>query len=125
MYSLRKFFLHSPGHYFAAVILAVVVAGFRLYMLPWNGDNLWFALYDSISVAGGVTFLVGALLAVTYFGAFDLFGYVFLRAAEKQNYKSYAHYANAKEEKRGKVAYYFVPYFVVGAVVFLLSFLFA
>lgn len=123
MYALKKAFCHSPGHYIAAVILSLAVILFRWANI---GEEVavGFALYDCFSVAGGVTFLVGALLAVAYFGAFDLFGYVFGRAMEKENYKSYAHYANAKAEKRGREPYYFVPYFVVGAVVFLFSLLF-
>ena len=122
MYALKKAFCHSPWHYVAAVILSVVVMLFRRANLRAE-VGIGFALYDSCSVAGGVTFLIGALLAVAYFGAFDLFGYVFGRAMEKEHYKSYAHYASAKEEKRGRQQYYFVPYFVVGALVFLISLL--
>lgn len=124
MYALKKAFVHSPWHYVAAVVLSVAVILFRRANLP-EDVAAGFALYDSFSVAGGVTFLVGGLLAVAYFGAFDLFGYVFARAMEKKNYKSYAHYATDKAESRGRQQYYFVPYFTVGAVVFLLSFLFA
>lgn len=124
MYALKKALFHSPWHYVAAVVLSIVVILFRRWNLPAD-IGAAFAMHECFSVAGGVTFLVGALFAVTYFGAFDLFGYVFGRAMEKQNYKSYAHYATAKQEKRSREQYYFVPYFVVGAIVFLLSFLFA
>lgn len=124
MYTLKKFFLHSPGHYVASLILAVAVFLFRWYNLS-ETVGIGFAVYDCLSVAGGVTFLVGALFTVSYFGAFDLFAYVFARAFEKKHYKSYAHYANEKEEKRGRERYYFVPYLVVGTVVFLLSLLLA
>lgn len=148
MHALRKFFLHSPGHYIAAVVLAVAMIVFRMLMLPedvglrlfWSDDltaagetaiyffaGTRFAWYDSLSVAGGFTFLVGALLTVSFFGAFDLFGYVFSpgRVGEHRKYKSFAHYSQAKAENRAREAYYFVPYYVVGALVFLLSFVFA
>ena len=71
MYALKKAFCHSPWHYVAAVILSVVVMLFRRANLPAE-VGIGFAMYDSCSVAGGVTFLIGALLAVAYFGAFDL-----------------------------------------------------
>ena len=148
MYTFRKFFLHSPGHYVGAAVVAAAVTVFRMLMLPedvgvrffWNdalsaaegvGFHFFagtrFAWYDSLSVAGGVTFLVGALLTVSYFGAFNLFGYVFSpgRLGEYRKYKSYAHYCQIQEESRARLAYYFVPYYVVGIAVFLVSFLFA
>lgn len=124
MYTLKKTFVHSPGHYVGALLLALAVFLFRRWNLPEEVGTA-FALYDCLSVAGGVTFLVGALFTVTYFGAFDLFGYVFGRSFEKKSYKSYAHYANEKQEKRSREQYYFVPYYVVGVLVFLVSLLFA
>ena len=89
MYTLKKFFLHSPGHYVASLILAIAVFLFRWFNLS-EDVGFGFAVYDCLSVAGGVTFLVGALFTVSYFGAFDLFSYVFARAFEKKHYKSYA-----------------------------------
>lgn len=126
MYALRKFFLHSPGYYVAAVILTAAVAAFRFVNLGVAAAPR-FAWYDSLSVAGGVTFLVGALLTVAYFGAFDLFGYVFSpgRVGEHRKYKSFAHYTHEKQEKRSREPYHFVPFYVVGVVAILVSFLFA
>ena len=126
MYTLKKFFLHSPGHYIAAVVLAALVCMFRFN----NLDDLvspQFAWYDSLSVAGYATFLVGALFTVAFFGAFDLFTYVFSpgRIGANRKFKSYAQYANHKEELRARQTYYFVPYYVVGVVVYLISLLFA
>ena len=148
MYSLKRFFLHSPGHYIGAVVVAAAVIVFRMLMLPedvgfrlfWSDDlaaagetalyffaGTRFAWYDALSVAGGVTFFVGALLTVSYFGAFNLFGYVFSpgRLGEHRKYKSYAHYCQIQEESRSRLAYYFVPYYVVGTAVFLIAFFFA
>lgn len=126
MYSLRKFFLHSPGHYIGAALVVAAVTAFRMFMLP-VGVAARFAWYDSLSVAGGVTFFVGALLTVAYFGAFNLFGYVFSpgRLGEHRKYKSFAHYCQIQEENRARQAYYFVPYYVVGIGVLLFSLLLA
>ena len=124
MYTLRKIFVHSPGHYVAAAILAAAVFLFRWMNLPEEVGTA-FAVYECLSVSGGVTFLVGALFTVTYFGAFELFTYVFAKGGGKKKYKNYAQYANEQEEKRGREAFYFVPYMAVGVVVFLISFLLA
>ena len=126
MYVLRKIFLHSPVHYVIAACIAAAMTAFRMAMLP---EDVYarFAWYDSLSTAGMFTFLVGALLTVSYFGAFNLFGYVFSpdRLGEHKKYKSYAHYCQVKDENRGRQAYYFVPYYAVGVVVFLVSYFFA
>ena len=126
MYFLKKYVLHSPSHYIGAVVLAAAMTAFRFFMLP-EGVATRFAWFDSLSVAGAFTFLVGALLTVAFFGAFDLFGYVFSpgRVGEHKKYKSFAHYSQVKQERRSRQPYYFVPYYVVGALVFLVSFLFA
>lgn len=124
MYTFRKFFLHSPGHYVGALLIAAAVTAFRMFMLP-EGVGELFAWYDSLSVAGGVTFFTGALVTVSYFGAFNLFGYVFSpgRLGEHRKYKSYAHYCQLQEESRARLPYYFIPYYVVGIAVLLVSFL--
>lgn len=126
MYSLKKLFIHSPGHYIAAVILAVAVGAFRYSTLPEDID-FRFICYEVLSVSGYVTFLIGALLTVSYFGAFDLFGFVFSpgNSGEKRKYRDYAQYSQKKAEKRARERYFFVPYFVVGVVVVLLSLVFA
>ena len=126
MYSLKKFLFHSPGHYIAALILAAAVGAFRFSTLP-DGINVRFAWYEILSVSGYVTFLIGALMTVSYFGAFDLFGYVFSpgRTGEHRKYKDYAHYSQKKMEKRGREGYFFVPYYVVGFAVVLISRFFA
>lgn len=125
MYSLKRIFFQSPGHYLAALILALGIGWFRFSALA-DGIDFRFAMYETLSVSGCVTFLIGALMTVSYLGAFDLFGFVFSpgRSGEHRKYKDYVHYSQEKAEKRAGGAYYFVPYYVIGAVVFLLSKLF-
>lgn len=125
MYRLKKFFVHSPGHYIGAAILAVAVGIFRYCTLA-EGVSTRLACYEIFSVAGFVTVLIGMLLTVAYLGAFDLFGYVFSpgRTGEHRKYKSYADYCQQKAEKRAREQLFFVPYYVVGVVLVLIACLF-
>ena len=122
---LRKIFVHSPVHYIAAFLVAVAAAVYRFVTLP-DGVGLQLLWYEMLSVSGMVTFLIGGLLAVAYFGAFDIFTYAFTEGPFNKNrkYKSYAHYSQAREASRTRANYYFLPYFIVGLVVYLMSYLF-
>lgn len=141
MQFLKKTFIHSPGHYIAALILAVMVGAFRFAtllegiddQLAWyetlaasgmEGIDPRFAWYEILSVSGYVTFLIGALLTVAYFGAFDLFSYAFT-PNRTGKYRNYTDYSQKKAEKRARGNYYFVPYYVVGIAVVLISYLFS
>ena len=126
MYFLKKFLIQSPGHYALALFLAVIVGLFRFSTLP-EGVNPAYQWYEIFSVSGCVTFLVGGLLTVSHFGAFDLFGYVFSPngTGDRKKYKNYADDSIDRTAKRTRVGYIFVPYYVVGIVVVLISRLFA
>lgn len=118
MYSLKKFFCNFPGHYLAACILAVAVGLFRYFTLP-EGLILSYLWYEVLSVSGYVVVLVGALFTVSYYGAFDLFGYVF--STERSKYKNYVDYSEQKYVKRAREGYFFVPYYVVGIAIVIIS----
>lgn len=126
MNSFRKALFHSPGHYVIALVIAVAVGLFRFSTLP-EGISPWFVCYEVLSVSGYTTFLVGGLMTVSYFGAFDLFGFVFTPRGQngKKKYQNYTDYSEKKSEERVREGYFFVPYFVVGAAVVLISMLFA
>ena len=108
----------------APISRAAAVGAFRYAMLSDGVDARW-AAYEVLSVAGFVTFLVGMLLTVAYFGAFDMFSYVFApgRVGDMPKYKNYAEYSHQKAQKRARGGYYFVPYYVVGIAVVLISYL--
>ena len=118
MNALKKIFGQSIWNYVAAVVLAVAVGVFRFVMLP-KGVDVRFMWSEILSVSGIVTFLIGALLLVAHLGAFDLFGYVF--SPGRQKYKNYTDYSQQKEQSRAKGGYFFVPYFVVGVIIALIS----
>jgi len=123
---LRKVFLHSPGHYIAAVILAVAMGVFRYSTLSAEVATR-FAMYEVFSVSGWVTILVGGLMTVTYLGAFDIFSYTFSGGwlSTNRKYKDYADYSQKTAQRRAAGKWYFVPYYVVGAAVALVSVLFS
>lgn len=125
MYTLKRLFFQSPGHYIAALILTVCIGAFRFTTLA-DGIDFHFAMYETLSVSGSVTFLIGALMTVSFLGAFDLFGFVFSsgRSREHRKYKDYVDYSQEKAEGRARGPYYFIPYYVIGTFVFLLSRLF-
>ena len=122
MYNLKRFFCQSPWHYVGAGIVAVAMCLFRYFTLSpeANTSLMW---YEMLSVSGMVTFLVGALLAVAFFGAFDLFGYVFSpgRVGKNKKYANYTDYTQQRTEKRARIGWYFVPYFVVGILMVLVA----
>lgn len=125
MHFLKKLFFQFPIHYVIAFVLAAAVGAFRFSTLP-EGLASSFVWYETFSVSGSVTVLIGALLTVSYYGAFDLFGYVFSpgRSGEHRKYKDYVHYSEQKLEKRAREGWFFVPYYVVGVLVLLISRLF-
>jgi hypothetical protein len=122
MYNLRKIFLQSPWHYFGAAVVAIAVCVFRYFTLAEETTAL-LMWYEMLSVSGMVTVLLGMLLTVAYFGAFDLFGYVFSpgRTGEHKKYRNYADYTRQKEEKRARGGLYFVPYYVIGILLVLIA----
>ena len=122
MHSLRKIFCHSPGHYIGAGVLTVALGLFRYFTLP-EGVSVWFACYEIFSLAGCATILIAMLVTLAYFGAFDLFGFVF--GGNKRKYRDYADYSVKRTEARERDGFIFVPYYVVGLAVLLISYLFA
>ena len=140
MNALKKIFGQSIWNYVAAMVLAVVMGVFRFATLLEGIDPElgWlktlsiygleelsprFVWYEILSLSGMVTFLVGALLMVAHWGAFDMFGYVFSPGRGK--YQDYADYSQKKTENRNKTGYIFVPFFVVGVVLVIVSYFLA
>lgn len=116
---LRKYFLHSPGHYVAALVLNIC---FTLLVLFLKGFDWLRAYMDAFSVAGAISFLYGMLLWVSAAGAFYTFGYAFSYFRGERAHKDYYEYTNAKREKQATKEKIHVPYMVVGVVFLLISF---
>ena len=117
---IKKLFVHSLGHYIAALIMNLVIIA--VYVGVY-GIDIKLNWYNAVSVSGFVTMLIGALFMVAFMGVFDLFGYTASRLSGKNHkYSDYTQYHLSKMERRNNSGYYFMPYFIVGFIVFMVSF---
>ena len=117
----KKIFIHSPIRYIIALAIAII---FSLVYLIINGFNYKIFYLDAFTVAGSIDILVGLLALVTYFGAFDTFGYAFSTFKKDRRYKDLVEYTDAKKVKRANSQFIFVPYVVVGVIFVLVGLIF-
>lgn len=109
---LRKFILHSWKHYSIACILASVLT--ILAIFARQTFSLLF-IADSFAIAGIVTFLIGGLVLVSYFGGFDTLGYGLSSLVRKnKKYEDLFDYTEKKKILRKSGNLTFMPYFIVG-----------
>ena len=115
----RKLFMHSPVRYIVGVVLALII-GF-LCLLS-RGFEYRISYVDAFSVAGGVVFFIGLLQCVSYYGAFDIFGYSFstFRKKNPQGY-DYVSYREQKRAKKSASGLTYMPFIAVGAVFFIIG----
>ena len=114
---LDRIFRHSPRRYVAAAGIALLVA---LLVLLRDGFRLRIAYMNALSTAGAVVVLLGLLIMVDSFGAFDIFGYSFSTLGKDRRYKDLYAYGEARKEKRRRAGWTFMPFLLVGAA-FLLA----
>lgn len=112
----KKLFLHSFKHYMIA--LGAIVGLVIIFM--WI-DKFNLKQYPSAFVSAGllVTF-TGLLLLLGYLGAYDTLGYAFttFKTRSRRPYKDLVEYSEVKQRARKLKDYFFVPYIVVGLIVF-------
>jgi hypothetical protein len=116
---IRKLFLHSLARYIAAVIVAIIVG---VICLITKGFEYRISYVNAFSVGGAIVFFLGLLQAVSFYGAFEIFGYSAssFRGKERR-YKDYYEYQKAKELKRSQSELVYIPFIVVGAVFFVIG----
>ncbi|MCR5324982.1 MAG: DUF3899 domain-containing protein [Lachnospiraceae bacterium] len=121
----RRLFFHSPKTYIAAVVLNLA---FCLIVLLVRGFDRLIFYYDAMTTAGSISILFGLLLLVTYWGAFDIFGYAFSMFkvhltpdASIRRDKDLYEYKIRKQEERSRKELGFMPFIVVGAVFLILG----
>ena len=119
MKTLYRLFRHHPGHYIAAAAVCALIA---LLALIRDGFNQRIAYVNAFEVAGAVGILLGMLLMVTYFGAFDIFGYSFSYFRDR-HYDSLYTYSESRKEKRSARGWTFMPLITVGAAFLLIGLL--
>ncbi len=122
MKRLKQLFLQSPKRYIAAVVFSVLLA---VVVLILKGFRLRVNYVDAFTISGAVTFLIGMLMLVWYYGAFDTFGYAFTNIFRDpgKRYKSLYDYCEIKTEKRQKGGYVFMPFIAVGLAFLLIGLL--
>ena len=122
MKRLKQLFLQSPKQYIIAGVFNIVLA---LIVLILKGFRLRVNYVDAFTISGAVTFLIGMLRLVWYFGAFYTFGYSFTNIFREpgKRFKSLYDYCEIKTEKRRKGGYVFMPFITVGLVMLLIGLL--
>ncbi len=78
---------------------------------------------DAFGIGGGVTFCIGMLILVTYFGQFDTISYTASKMSGKQKYADLVDYAEKRSEKNRKTGWSFAPFITVGIVSVAVSFI--
>lgn len=122
MQKIKDIFLHSSGRYIASAIISVIVT--FLYLLSYGFDT--FLNYcNGLSIGGAVTFLIGGLVMVSYLGGFDTITYGFstIKKDGKGKYLDLYDYSTKKKEERKTKKLPFIPYFTVGGIVIIISFI--
>lgn len=120
MQKIKKLFFHSPIKYITLLFIGLFIT--IIYLL--NNNFTYLRDYsDGLFISGAIIFFCGALSFVTYFGAFDIFSYNIKRLSKngREKYKSLYDYSVKREENNKKLNYPFIPYFVVGIFLVIIS----
>jgi putative flippase GtrA len=112
---LKRLFVHPAKAYISPIVTCVLLV---LLVLILRGFSQTINYVDAFTIAGAVTFLLGMLGMVWYFGAFDTFGYSFaaLFRDKDKRYGSLYDYSEAKKEKRSKRGLTFMTFMMVGLI---------
>ena len=110
---MRRFseaFKRPAALWITAFVLCALVA---LWALLRSDFHRAFNYMNALTAAGGVCIFTGLLMLVSFYGAFDFFGYAFMsRVKRKQtDYRSYQ-----DEKKAARNRFRFLPFLITGAV---------
>ena len=109
---IRKLFLHSPVRYIVALCLAI---GITLIVLISRGFEYRINYVDAFSGAGILVFFLGLLQLVSFYGAFENFGYAFsLLRGQNRRYRDLYEYKKSRTEIRLRSKLIFMPFISVG-----------
>ena len=115
----KKIFFHSWKKY---ILLFIVACVLTLVGLLIKGFDLPLYYVDSLFFAGFSMVGVGGLSIINYFGGYDFMSYAFSKRNLDGTKIQYSTYIENKEAKRKKADLPFGPYFVVGTVFLIVSF---
>ena len=110
---LKKVFFHSLSTYIIAASICVIIL---IVNLSLNNFKDLINYVNGFQVGGAVVFLIGCLVLVSYFGAFDSFGYAFSRFKKDpdKKYRDRYEYEAVKQQERENKKFNCVPYLVTG-----------
>lgn len=117
---IRKVFLHSVKKY---ILLFFISLGLVLLGLSLNGFDVPIYYVNSFFFAGFAMVCIGGLSIINYFGGYDFMSYAFSKRNPDGTRVEYSAYISNKIEKRKTKTLPFGPYFVIGALFTLVSFL--
>ena len=118
---IKRVFIHSCLRYLIAYCLAVALS--VIYLCTRGFQTLIYYI-DAFSIAGFIVFLWGALSLIAYFGGFDTirYGFASFRRGSRSKYEDLYDYSVQKKEERKQGNLTFMPYFTVGIIFIILSF---
>lgn len=120
---MKKIFFHSKYRYIISLVLAFI--GILCYFLSHdkNLEQPILSTSNACFIVGFVLVLIGGLSILSNLGAFDIFSYQFKRKGSgASKYTLFDHQQRRIEQSKTK-KFYFVPYFVVGGLFLLVSFI--
>lgn len=109
----KKLFIHSLDKY---VISSSIVLIILIVNLSLNNFRDLINYVNGLQIGGAVIFLIGGLSLVSYYGAFDTFGYAFskLKKDPEKHYRDMYEFVTVKAEERKEHKLPFMPYFATG-----------
>lgn len=118
----QKIIFHSPIKYLIIFILTSIVC----LLISFIKNFTLIGFVDAFFISGTITFVIGLLSLLSYFGAFDTFAYSFSyvkNSYSKSNNKNidFYNYKQNKILKREKSNFSFTPYLIIGFVFLIIS----
>lgn len=118
----QKIIFHSPIKYLLIFILTSIVC----LLISFIKNFTLIGFVDAFFISGTITFVIGLLSLLSYFGAFDTFAYSFTyikNSYSKTNNKNndFYNYKQMKIMKRKKENFSFTPYLIVGLIFIIIS----
>lgn len=116
----KRLFLHSPIKYVVLTILGLLIF---LANLLFNGFEFYTFYVGGIQIAGLSLLFMGGLSMLGYYGAFDFWGYTFSKKTEDGRRIPISDYVEQRRVKRHNKNFPFPPYFLVGIIFLIASFI--
>lgn len=126
----KKIKIHFQNFWKKYIILFIFNVAFILLVLGLKGFSILVHYCDAFFVATGVNFAVGILSLLSFFGAMNGVGYIghYLTCRVASMFKrdaplptKYQEYIEIKEEKRKGKLFHFIPYFVYGTILLVIT----